>query len=130
MVRNVRESGAIPILVTAPRRNLTENLVVKGFVSSPEEAEQIHDQYAAITREVARDTRAYLLDLAALFAGKECDELFAGDGIHFDHYEDEGELASDPRPQPGLMRVAAELDGKIREILRSSEWQTLHGQPP
>ena len=130
LVRNVRASGAIPILVTAPRRNLTENLVTKGFANSPAEAEQTHDQYVAITREVARDARAYLLDLAALFAGKECDGLFAGDGIHFDHYEDEGELASDPRPQPGLMRIAAELDGKLREIVRRSEWQTLHGQPP
>lgn len=129
-IREVRNSGAIPILVTAPRRKLTCNLVNKGFANSPEEAQQTHDQYVAITREVARDTRAYLLDLPTLFAGKECDQYFADDGIHFDHYEDEGELASDPRPQPGLMRVAAELDGKIREILRSSEWQTLHGQPP
>lgn len=130
LVRQIRESGAIPVLITAPRRSLTENLVHKGFANSAEEAQQTHDQYVAITREVARDTRAYLLDLAMLFAGKESDGLFDNDGIHFDHYADESELADDPRPQPGLMRVAAELDGKIREIVRGSEWQTRHDQPP
>jgi len=128
-IHEIRAGGAIPLLITAPRRNLTENLVNKGFANSPQEAQQTHDQYIAITREVARDTGADLLDLATILAGKECDQLFASDGIHFDHYQEEDSLAVDP-PQPGLMRVATELDGKIREIVRTPEWQKLHGRQP
>jgi len=126
LVQETRKAGAIPILLTAPRRSLTETLVAKGFVISPEEGQRIHDQYADMTRAVARDTQAFLLDLAAIFAGKECDSYFARDGIHFDNYEAEPYLTDDLRPQPGLQRVAAELDAKIREIVHSREWQNLH----
>ena len=70
-----------------------------------------------------------LVDLAALFAGKDCDPLFADDGIHFDHYQDEPILTNNV-PQPGLMRIAAEFDGKIRAIVQGPEWQRLHGRQP
>lgn len=125
-VREVRKTGAIPILITAPRRSLTEALVSKGFVNSPMEGQQIHDHYVTTTRDAARDTHAFLLDLATIFAGKEDDPYFAGDGIHFDNYEAEPYLTDDLRPQPGLQRVAAELDAKIREIVHSQEWRDLH----
>jgi len=130
LVREVRKAGAIPILITAPRRSLSEALVAKGFVNSPEEGQQIHDHYADITRDTARKTDAFLLDLAAILAGKECDPHFAGDGIHFDDYEAEPYLTDDLRPQPGLQRVAAELDIKIREIVHNQEWQVFHTAAP
>jgi lysophospholipase L1-like esterase len=130
MVHEARDAGAVPLLIAGPRRNLTESLVSKGFAHSPAGAQQIHDRYVTITREVARDTQAELLDLAALFAGPECDSYFAADGIHFDQYGDEGTIANDPRSQPGLQRVAAELDAKIREIVQSREWQALHITQP
>jgi len=126
LVREVRKAGAIPVLITAPRRSLTEALVAKGFVNSPEEGQQIHDHYADMTRDTARKTHAFLLDLAALLTGKECDPHFAADGIHFDNYEAEPYLTDNLRPQPGLQRIAAELDTKIREIVHSQEWRDLH----
>jgi lysophospholipase L1-like esterase len=130
MIHDARDIGAIPLLITGPRRNLTESLVSKKFAHSPAEAQQIHDRYVAITREVARDTHTDLLDLATLFAGPECNSYFAADGIHFDQYGDEGTIADDLRSQPGLQHVAAELDAKIREIVQSQKWRAFHITQP
>ena len=60
--------------------------------------------------------------LAAMLADPACDGLFANDGIHFGEYEREDELAGQTPDQPGLQRVAAELDSAIRTVIKSPEW--------
>lgn len=126
-IREIRAANAIPIIITAPRRSLTEHVVGKEYVLSIDEGNRIHDQYVEITREVARDSRAELLDLAVLFAGRECDSYFAPDGIHFDQYAMEGVTEKDPPTQPGLMRIAEEIDRKIRAIFQGESWQNRRG---
>ncbi|MDD5483502.1 MAG: SGNH/GDSL hydrolase family protein [Kiritimatiellae bacterium] len=117
-VREIRAAGAVPVIITAPRRSLTGHVVDKQYVRSIEEGNQIHDQYTEITREAARQSGAELLDLAAIFAGKECNGYFAPDGIHFDQYVREGVMEQDPPAQPGLARIAEEIDKKIRMIAK------------
>ncbi|MBU1735228.1 MAG: hypothetical protein KJ692_08330, partial [Verrucomicrobia bacterium] len=69
-----------------------------------------------------------LLDLANLFTNQACDGYFAPDGIHFDNYVLEGDMTIDSPPlslpQPGLMRIAEELDRKVRDITRTPAWQS------
>ena len=124
-VRAVRTVGAVPVLITAPRRGLMEATVQKGYSESVAKAEQMHDRYAELARDVARQQGAVLLDLAALFAGPECDRYFAPDGIHFDLYQKEHfiEQPVPPGRQPGLTRIAMELQRTLQGIVRSDEWQ-------
>lgn len=123
LAREIRAANAVPVLITAPRRHLSGTLVEKHHAHSVEEAEQLHDKYVAITRTVALEAHAELLDLAASMAGHDCDAFFRPDGIHFDYCEQEGNMLNDPPSQPGLQRIAAELDQKIRAITRSQTWQ-------
>ena len=76
-----------------------------------------------ITRTVALEGHAELLDLAASLADPACDAFFRPDGIHFDYCEQEENMLHDPPSQPGLQRIAEELERKIREITRSRAWQ-------
>ena len=126
-VRDVRSSGAIPLLITAPSRKLRADIVRKRFATSTGEGRRIHEHYVDITREVAKETGAPLLDLAAILAGPACDSLFANDGIHFGEYEREDELAGQAPDQPGLTRVAMEIDRALRAVVRSPEWK--HSKP-
>ncbi len=121
-VKEIRSAGAIPVLITAPSRCLIDAVVGKEYVRSIEEGNRTHAQYVAITREVARAAKADLLDLALVFADPECDAYFAHDGIHFDAYDNEERMPTDPPAQPGLARIAQEIDKKLREIVRSREW--------
>jgi len=123
-IRDIRAVRAIPVLITAPRRHLAQQLVTGNHARSVAEAEQLHDQYLEITRAVAHDCRADLLDLARIMAGSDCDAFFRPDGIHFDYCELEETLQHDPDQQPGLMRIAQELDTKIRQIVTTEAWQT------
>ena len=123
-MREIRSAGAIPVLITAPSRNLADSEVRQGHIRSVEEGNRIHAQYVAITREVAAETGTDLLDLAAIFAGPDCDAYFADDGIHFDFYSVEGELDRAPARQPGLDRIGREIDRKLREIVASRAWKT------
>ncbi|MFH1477070.1 MAG: GDSL-type esterase/lipase family protein [Verrucomicrobiota bacterium] len=82
-VQDIRAAGARPLLITAPRRE-----VKAGQHKFPETAAKIdfntvHDKYAELTRQVAAQTGADLLDLHALGAEPEFDRFFSGDGIHF-----------------------------------------------
>lgn len=80
-VSEIRAIGAVPILITAPRAHeLTRLLVINRQVVDLEDAYRLHDEYVEITRAVARETGAALLDLAALF--QDAPELFSDDGIH------------------------------------------------
>lgn len=102
LIAAIRKADAIPLVITAPRRAMDARLVRSGHARSPGEAEQAHDRYVDLTKSAARETGAELLDLAALFAGAECDALFSGDGIHF--------------TEEGLQRIAETIHGKLREM--------------
>ncbi len=127
-VREIRAAGAIPVLITAPRRSLTHEVVGEvagqGYVISVEQGNRTHDEYAAITRQVARESNVELLDLASLFTNQACNGYFARDGIHFDYFAQEDYMTNDLPSQPGLMRVAEELDLKVRDITRTPAWQS------
>ncbi len=109
-VREIRSSGAIPILITAPRGPaLTQHLVNNGQGKSIEQLDRAHAQYIAITREVARDMGAELLDLAALFDNEASVPLFNRDGIHL--------------TQDGLWRIAEVLHEKLRHVTETPAWR-------
>ena len=57
-IKEIRAAGAIPLLITAPRRSLTSAVVGKRYVVSIEEGNRTHDQYIDITRKVAQETGA------------------------------------------------------------------------
>lgn len=82
-VAEIRASGAVPVLITAPRAaRLTHLLVAHGQAASVEEAIRLHDQYVGIAREVARSENATLVDLAADLKPEEAPRFFGDDGIH------------------------------------------------
>ena len=120
-VEEIRAVGAIPILVTAPRREITQSYVKNGYARSVEEFQNQHDQYAEIARDVARKTGAPLLDIQTIMAGKDCDGYFAKDAVHFDFYDSEGQLKCGQKEQPGLRRIAHEMYGLISNL-----WATSH----
>jgi len=117
-VKEARDVNCVPILITAPRRELGEGLVRAGHAESVEAISRRHDAYNDIVRAVARETGAPLLDLAALMARPEHDASFAADGIHFDAYSTE-HLPRPPGRQPGLETIAAALHAKIRELVEA-----------
>lgn len=102
IIRNVREIGATPILITAARRALSDSGIRSGHIRSVEEAQRVHDEYVEITREVAAETGTPLLDLAATYAAPEFDGFFMRDGIHFN--------------QDGLKDIAARIHAKLTEL--------------
>lgn len=105
IAESVRKQGGEVLFLTAPRRHLTETLVQTGHARSPEEAEELHDRYVEITRTVARELDAPLLDLAEICAAPEWDDLFSQDGIHW----------VDPQ---GLNALATVLYDKVAELAR------------
>jgi len=121
-VREIRAAGAVPLLITAPRRALSAEIVAKEYAPSVDAGQRIHDAYADLTRRAARDSGADLLDLAKIFGASDCDSLFAADGVHFDHYALEGRHPNPPAEQPGLSRIGEELDRAIRAQVSSPDW--------
>lgn len=104
LIAAIRENGAVPLVLTAPRRELTDTLVKSGHARSPEEAEALHDHYVEITRQVAEEEGAEVLDLAAMIAGSEYGNgYFMEDGIHW----------TDGK---GIPLLAELICGKIREM--------------
>lgn len=101
-VREIRGIGAVPVLITAPRRDLTEAVVRSGHARSVEEVHRVHAEYLDLTRKVAAETGTPLLDLAELMADPAYDAMFSKDGIHFE--------------QPGLKFIAAQLHAKLLEL--------------
>jgi lysophospholipase L1-like esterase len=124
-VSEIRAIGAIPVLITAACRSMTDDEVGKRRIRSKEQGNSVHQQYVAITRAVAKETGAQLFDLEAIFKAPECDRYFAADGIHFDQYAAEGVLAKilPPENQPGLKRVALELYKFLEQLVSGPEWQ-------
>lgn len=108
-VKEIRALGAVPILLTAPRRKMPDTYARNGNAHTTEDYERQHDQYAEIVRQVARETGTALLDLQKVMSGPECDRFFARDAVHLDHYDDEDRLTLGQVDQPGLRLVAREL---------------------
>ncbi len=101
-VSEIRELGAVPLLITAPSRKLTDAIVRSGHAHDKTEADRAHIEYVEITRKVARETNTPLLDLAAIMQAPEYDALFLGDGIHFE--------------QEGLQFIAQQIHAKLMEL--------------
>ncbi len=129
LVRKIRASGAVPVILTAPRRALTDALLRKNYARDLTEAEAIHDRYNEIAREVAAVENAPLLDLARQLEGPEHDHLFAPDGIHFDAYMREGNVSEDPSSQPGLERIGLELYWFISNLVSHASGSIRPGDP-
>ncbi len=116
LAREIRAAGAVPLIITAPRaERLTPLLVRNNQARTLDEAMMTHDMYNDLARETARNHAIPILDLAAMFRATECAPLFSDDGIHF---KDEGRA-----------RIAAEIDRKIREIVKTQEWATRRRKP-
>lgn len=129
LVAEIRSSGAIPVLITAACRPMTDATVGQARIRSKEQGDSVHQQYVGITRKVAEATGVPLLDLEKKFNGPECDHFFAGDGIHFDQYArqyaSEGIISEmlPPEKQPGLKQIASELHKFMQKLVLSAEWQ-------
>ncbi len=116
-VKEIRAIGAVPILLTAPRKSeIPESYVDNNQAHSTEEYKQMHDQYAQIVREVCQETGAPLLDMQKIITGPEWDGHFAHDAIHLDGYDHEGSMTLYSEEQPGLRRFAKALYEKIAEL--------------
>ncbi|MDR0994089.1 MAG: GDSL-type esterase/lipase family protein [Verrucomicrobiota bacterium] len=107
LVADIRNQGAVPVVLTAPRRALHPVLVKTGHARSPEEAERVHDEYVEATRNIAREKKVELLDLAELFAAPEYDGIFLYDGIHF--------------KEEGLELIAQHLSRKLNEMVKAGQ---------
>ncbi len=103
LVDEIRADGAIPVLITAPRTDRLAGRIIRA--NRPKDLENLlerHDRYADLTRRVAEEKNAELLDLAAILAEPESERLFLGDGVHF--------------RQRGLERIAAEIHRHLKSM--------------
>lgn len=81
LIAAIRQCGGEPLLMTAPRADtISGHLVNAGHARSKAEALRLHDEYADITRRVAREENARLFDLALAFTNAE---YFSRDGVHY-----------------------------------------------
>ena len=116
-VREIRAIGAVPILLTPPRKSeIPQSYVDNNQAHSTEEYARMHDEYAEIVREVCRETGAPLLDMQRIITGPEWDGHFARDAIHLDAYDREGQMTLYQEEQPGLRRFAKALYDRIAEL--------------
>ena len=125
-VDEIRAMGAVPILITAPRRKIPESYVDNKYARTTTEFEQQHDAYAQIVRDVAQEKGAALLDLQHIMAGPECDTYFAADAVHFDSYATEDRIAPGSVDQPGLRRIATEIYKTIATLCASTPVKSTH----
>ena len=102
-VAAIRSIGARPLLITAPRREVEPNQYKYPAEAAKIDFNLVHDQYVELTRLVAKQTNADLLDLHALAAAPKYDDCFSDDGIHF--------------RQHGLEMIAKAIAHKIRDML-------------
>lgn len=89
MVARTRAAGAAAVLITAPSTlapdAVPNYLFAHGFVAQGgERVDLLHQRYAAVVRQVARETGALLVDAAADFAATPDGgaSLMRDDGIH------------------------------------------------
>jgi lysophospholipase L1-like esterase len=106
-VAEVRDAGAVPILMTSPRAaTISRALVHRHQALSVEEAIRAHDEYNDIVRKVSEDTNTPLIDLARKLTGDEYAGLFSDDGIHFNS-------------STGIVLIADEVYRKIGELAKA-----------
>ncbi len=103
-----RAAGAATVFITAPtsfyQRGVPAPLVEKGFLRQPEEGPLRHRAYAELTRRVAREGGAQVLDLERLYDGlPELPRLFLSDAIHF--------------TEEGRRRIARDVVQRVDELL-------------
>ncbi len=99
LIREIEAIGAAPWVLTAPRaESLHPHLVQGGHIPSIEEGIRRHDEYIELTRAVAAQEGARVVDLAQKM---QAPEYFLRDGIHF--------------TDAGLDRVAALLHEALKE---------------
>ncbi len=109
-IAEIRSAGAVPILITAPRAaTLTPILAKNGQANSTEEAIELHDQYAELTRAVAVSNQVPLLDLYAKLSSTNEAALFQDDGIHFQ--------------RAGRIRIADEIYTQLCELVTQDVWK-------
>ncbi|MCX8037141.1 MAG: GDSL-type esterase/lipase family protein [Candidatus Sumerlaeia bacterium] len=86
MVELARTRGAVPLLLTAPSNHTPGNVPAFFLEQKMAESEEAliarHRLYNQITREVAAQCNAPLLDLAAAFDQRNKSELILRDGVH------------------------------------------------
>lgn len=103
LIEEIRAAGAEPILITAPRSSkLTSLLVRNRQVATIEDATRLHDEYCEITRAVAAETGAPLLDLEKELHDEKAYHLFSGDGIHL--------------KEEGMERIAEEIHSLLKNL--------------
>ena len=93
IANSVLRQGALPVLVTAPTSHTPgrePEYLAKRWLRSLDELIPLHQQYAQITRDVAREAQVPLCDLEKIFAEKalrsNLDRYFTDDGIHTSEY--------------------------------------------
>jgi lysophospholipase L1-like esterase len=111
LIYEVRQIGAIPIVLTAPSRGLHTDSEKRMSVRTVAEGNQLHQQYLGITREVAALNNADLLDMAAVLADPQYDGIFLKDGIHF--------------KQRGLEIIADLLEQRLHEMAEDGRFDNL-----
>lgn len=116
-VAAIRDAGAVPILITAPRRERPSSMLVdRGNAASVEDIIRLHDLYVDLTRQVAKDHHANLLDLAAQFEDLDRGVLMQADGIHM--------------TRAGLDLIAEQLYEKLVQIVQTPDWRMSAGAVP
>jgi lysophospholipase L1-like esterase len=102
-VEAIRDVGAHPILMTAPRGKTDLNINHVRFPDRDVDLNQVHDEYVEITRAVAEAHDVVLLDLHRLWKDKRDGPLFTSDGIHL--------------TDAGLQRVAELLKQELDDLV-------------
>ena len=111
LVVSIRSVGAQPLIITAARRELTPTLVKTGHAEELDVAEQAHDRYVELTRQVAESLQVPVLDLARDFSGPESDTYFSKDGIHFE--------------KQGLQTIAERIQARLSELAEKGQLSTV-----
>jgi lysophospholipase L1-like esterase len=88
MVHLARDSGIVPILITAPsshRKGAEPAYLKRRWLNDLNELVPLHGRYVQVLRDIGSDENVPLIDLFAEFAKMpkaELDRLFLEDGIH------------------------------------------------
>ena len=110
--RHFAARGVPVVFVTAPTSHhvlgVPSYLLEQSFVSDIRSVVRVHREYIRMTRQVAAESGAGLLDLAGIFneAG-EPEKYFLADGIHF--------------TRPGLELIARRIARVVRPVLAEAE---------
>jgi lysophospholipase L1-like esterase len=99
-VEEIRNVGAEPLIITAPRRDVFPSK--KRYSELNIDYNEVHDEYVEYTLEISKNENVEVLDLHKIFSVAEYDVFFSADGIHFN--------------QEGLNEIAILLYDKIRKM--------------